>query len=363
MAEILLFHHAQGQTDGFLAFADELRAAGHGVHAPDLYDGKTFADITEGVGYAKQVGFGTIIERGVTAAEDLPSELVYAGFSLGVLPAQALAQTRPGAKGALLLHACVPVSEFGGSWPDDAPVQVHGMDADPYFVEEDLGAARELVRKVHGAVLSSLPLYPGDKHLVGDSSLPDYDEAAATLLMQRVLSFLGSIGGVTPDPVGRGERELLGQYLDLQRATVLAKTEGLDREQMASRHAPSALTLAGLLYHLALVEEVWMEVRFRGLPVREPWAGVDFESDPEWEFRTSAELEPEQLRQRYREACERSRQAAAQAAGLDQESALAIRDGGRFTLRWVLLHLLEETARHAGHADLLREAIDGTIGE
>ena len=106
-----------------------------------------------------------------------------------------------------------------------------------------------------------------------------------------------------------------------------------------------------------------MEVRFLGLPMREPWAGVDFEADPEWEFRTGAELEPEELRQRYREACERSRQAAAQAASLDQESALAIRDGGRFTLRWVLLHLLEETARHAGHADLLREAIDGTIGE
>ncbi len=104
MAEILLFHHAQGQTDGFLAFADELRAAGHGVHAPDLYDGKTFADITEGVGYAKQVGFGTIIERGVAAAEGLPGELVYAGFSLGVLPAQMLTQTRPGAKGTLLLQ-------------------------------------------------------------------------------------------------------------------------------------------------------------------------------------------------------------------------------------------------------------------
>ncbi len=106
-----------------------------------------------------------------------------------------------------------------------------------------------------------------------------------------------------------------------------------------------------------------MEVRFLGLPVREPWAGVDFESDPGWEFRTSAELEPEQLRQRYREACERSRQAAAQAAGLDQESAEAFPDGTRFTLRWVLLHLLEETARHAGHADLLREAIDGITGE
>ncbi len=363
MTDVVVFHHAQGLTDGVRRFADQLRAAGHRVTVPDLYDGKTFGTLEDGMGYAREVGFDTIIERGRAAAEGLPNEIVYVGFSLGVLPAQALAQTRPGAKGALLLHACVPVAEFGGSWPDDAPVQVHGMDADPFFAGEDLGAARELVGKVHGAGLSGLVLYPGDKHLFADSSLPDYDEAAATLLMQRVLSFLGSIGRVTPDPVGRGERELLGQYLDFQRATVLAKTEGLDREQMASRHAPSALTLAGLLYHLALVEEVWMEVRFLGLPVREPWAGVDFESDPEWEFRTSAELEPEQLRQRYREACERSRQATAQAAGLDQESAAAFPDGTRFTLRWVLLHLLEETARHAGHADLLREAIDGITGE
>src|SRR6266536_6637044 len=127
MAEILLFHHAQGQTDGFLAFADELRAAGHGVHAPDLYDGKTFADITEGVGYAKQVGFGAIIERGVAAAEGLPAELVYAGFSLGVLPAQMLGQTRPGAKGVLLYHACMPTSEFEAPWPDGVPVQIHAM--------------------------------------------------------------------------------------------------------------------------------------------------------------------------------------------------------------------------------------------
>src|ERR671937_507317 len=146
MAEVLLFHHAQGQTAGFKAFADELRRAGHTVHAPDLYDGRTFATLDDGMAYAGQVGFpDEIIERGVRAANGLPNELVYAGFSLGVLSAQKLAQTRPGARGALLFYSCVP-AEYFGAWPADVPVQVHGMDADPMFVDEgDLDAARALV--------------------------------------------------------------------------------------------------------------------------------------------------------------------------------------------------------------------------
>ncbi len=115
MAEVLLFHHAHGQTRGFLAFADGLRAAGHVVHAPDLYDGNTFTDLDDGIGYAKQVGFETIGERGQLAADGLPDGLVYAGFSLGVMPAQELAQTRPGARGALLFSAAFPASEFGGA--------------------------------------------------------------------------------------------------------------------------------------------------------------------------------------------------------------------------------------------------------
>jgi dienelactone hydrolase len=190
VAEILLFHHAQGQTEGFLAFADELRAAGHVVHTPDLYDGETFADLTEGVDYAKQVGFGTIIERGVASAEDLPAELVYAGFSLGVLPAQMLTQTRPGAKGALLLHGFVPTSEFEAPWPDGVPVQIHMMDADEW-AEEDLPAAREFVDQVDTAELF---LYPGDGHLFADSSLRDFDAEAAALLKERVLLLLERVG-------------------------------------------------------------------------------------------------------------------------------------------------------------------------
>ena len=189
MTELLLFHHAHGQTPGFLAFADELRAAGHVVHAPDLYDGRTFTDLDEGVGYAQEVGFGTIGERGRLAAESLPNELVYAGFSLGALPAQMLAQTRPGSKGALLFSAAFPASEFGGSWPSGVPLQIHMMENDEWALE-DLPAARELVETTDDAELF---LYPGDRHLFADNSLPDYDESAATLLEQRVLAFLKGV--------------------------------------------------------------------------------------------------------------------------------------------------------------------------
>lgn len=188
MAEMLLFHHAQGQTPGFLAFAEELRGAGHTVHAPDLFDGRTFGSLSDGLAHAEQLGFGTLLERGAGAADELPDELVYAGFSLGVLPAQRLAQTRPGARGALLFHSCVPVSEFGTSWPAGVPVQVHAMDTDPFFVDEgDLEAARELVAS---AEYADLFLYPGSEHLFADASLPSYDPDAAGLLTRRVLDFL-----------------------------------------------------------------------------------------------------------------------------------------------------------------------------
>jgi uncharacterized damage-inducible protein DinB len=165
------------------------------------------------------------------------------------------------------------------------------------------------------------------------------------------------------DHVTGTERELLGQYLDQQRATVLRKAEGLSREQLARRHPPSSLTLSGLLLHLALVEETWFEVRFLGLPERAPWTGVDWDADPDWEFRTAAELDPDDVRDRYRVACDRSRAVVAGTSDLDQLSVLPMRDGRTFSLRWVLLHLIEETARHAGHADLLREAVDGSVGE
>ena len=188
MAEVLLFHHALGQTAGFMAFADDLRRAGHSVHTPDLYDGRTFATLDAGMAYATQVGFGEIIGRGERAANSLPHALVYAGFSLGVLPAQKLAQTRAGARGALLFYSCVPTSEFGPAWPADVPVQIHGMDADPIFTGAgDLEAARALVDSTEQAELF---LYPGSQHYFADSSLPSYDADATALLTRRVLDFL-----------------------------------------------------------------------------------------------------------------------------------------------------------------------------
>jgi dienelactone hydrolase len=171
-----------------LGFADGLRRAGHTVHTPDLLDGRVFGTLEEGVEYAGEVGFGEVVERGVRAAEQLPESLVYAGFSLGVLPAQKLAQTRPGARGALFVHACVPVSEFGSAWPSGVPVQVHAMEADPFFVEEgDIDAARTLVQQTDAAELF---LYPGDQHLFADPSLSSYEEEAAALLQRRVMDFL-----------------------------------------------------------------------------------------------------------------------------------------------------------------------------
>ena len=190
MAGVVLFHHALGLTPGIVAFADDLRRAGHTVHTPDLFQGRTFTSVEEGVGHAREIGFSEILARGVRAVDRQPAELVYGGFSLGVLPAQKLAQTRAGARGALLFYACVPVSEFSPSWPDGVPVQVHAMDADPFFVDEgDIDAARALVDEAEHAELF---LYPGDQHLFADSSLPSYDADAAALLRQRVLDFLAT---------------------------------------------------------------------------------------------------------------------------------------------------------------------------
>ena len=189
MTEVVLYHHVQGLTDGVRSFADELRRAGHAVHTPDLFDGRTFNTIEEGMAFAREAGFGELVERGLTAAEGTDPEAVYAGFSFGVMVAQQLAQTRLGARGALLMYSCLPVSEFGDAWPEGVPVQVHGKDGDPFF-DEDIEAARALVDSTDRAELF---LYPGEEHLFADSSLPAYDAASAELLTERVLAFLNAI--------------------------------------------------------------------------------------------------------------------------------------------------------------------------
>ena len=186
MSEVVLFHHIQGLTDGVRSLAEELRQGGHVVHTPDLFDGRTFPTLDEGMAFAREAGFGALAERGVAAADAYPPGVVYAGISFGVMVAQQLTQTRSGARGALFLSACLPVSEFGAAWPEGVPVQVHGKDADPFF-DEDLEAARALADSTGDAELF---LYPGEEHLFTDASLPAYDAAATALLLERVLPFL-----------------------------------------------------------------------------------------------------------------------------------------------------------------------------
>lgn len=196
MAEVLLFHHVQGLTDGIRAFAEELRAGRHTVHTPDLFEGKRPATIDEGVALIQSIGDELLLERADRAVADLSDGLVYAGFSWGAGMAQQFAQTRPGARGALLYESCTPITgEWAvGPWPDGLPVQIHGMDKDPFFaLGGDIEAARELVETV-GPEVAELFVYPGDRHLFADSSLPSYDADAAALVVQRSREFLDRVG-------------------------------------------------------------------------------------------------------------------------------------------------------------------------
>ncbi len=195
MAEVVLFHHVQGLTDGVRAFADQLRAGGHTVHVPDLFDGERPASVDDGVALVRSIGDQALDERTDQVVADLPATVVYAGFSFGAATAQRLAQTRPGARGALLYEACMPIAgEWAfGPWPAGVPVQVHGMDRDPFFAQEgDLDAARQLVETV-GSDVAQLFVYPGDQHLFTDSSLPSYDADAAALVVQRSRELLDRV--------------------------------------------------------------------------------------------------------------------------------------------------------------------------
>ncbi|MEO8263697.1 MAG: dienelactone hydrolase family protein [Pseudolysinimonas sp.] len=190
MTQIVLFHHAQGLTSGVVALAERFEQAGHTVHLPDVYDGKAFADLESGMANAKAVGFQKLLDDAVAATDSLDTDVVYIGLSLGVMPAQQLAQTKPGARAAILVGSAIPADEFGDVWPSSVPLQIHGMDADPIFVGEgDIDAARTLVADA-GAELF---LYPGDGHLFIDNSLSDYDEAAAETAIERMLDLVARV--------------------------------------------------------------------------------------------------------------------------------------------------------------------------
>lgn len=186
MNEILLFHHGQGLTDGVLAFAETLRSVGHTVHTPDYYDGKVFATLDEGVAYRDEIGIPELANRAVAAAQSLPTDLVYAGFSLGTGPAQLLAQTRPGARGALLISGCLPTAAFETPWPTDVALAVHATEHDPWV---DFDVAEGLVSEAHG----TLERYPGSAHLFADPTNADYDPALAGRLEVSVLDWLGEL--------------------------------------------------------------------------------------------------------------------------------------------------------------------------
>lgn len=370
MTEILLFHHAQGLTPGVVAFADELRQAGHTVHTPDLFEGRTFATVEEGVAHAREIGFEEVVTRGVRAAEELPEDIVYGGFSMGALPAQQLAQTRPGARGALLFHACVPVSEFSPAWPDGVPVRIHAMEADPFFVDDgDIEAARALVQSGADA---RLLLYHGDQHLFADRSLSSWAEGPATLMTSRVIRFLD--GETELDDYGRPEPPIAADetatilgFLDYQRATLTWKTAGLDQAGLRATVGASSMTLGGLLKHMTWIEEYWFTWRLDAARPLAPFDTVDWDAEPDADWRLTEDETLDQLHATWQAAVVRSRVRVEDAladGGLGRLSRTPWPDGSSPSLRWVIVHMVEEYARHNGHADLIRESIDGgQIGE
>ncbi len=378
MVEVVLFHHVQGLTPGVVAFAEELRRVGHTVHTPDLFDGNTFDTLEEGLTYAQQAGFEAIGKRAVEFAESLPADVVYAGFSMGVMPAQQLAQTREGARGTVLMSACLPRSEFGDAWPDSVPVQVHGMADDPEFNNGwDLPAAQAIVDEARDGRLF---VYPGEQHLFGDSSLAAYDPEAASLMTERVLAFLDRIGAhpMTPSetgidehgrphpPVAAGEVETLLGFLDYQRATFAWKCRGLDADGLNTAVAASTMTLGGMLKHLALVEDDWFSVRLRGNDPQPPWDTADWKADYDWDWHSAVDDSPGELFALWEATVERSRSMVAEAlveGGMDSLAKAPWSNGQAPSMRWIVTHMIEEYARHNGHADLIREFVDGETGE
>lgn len=191
MATIVLFHHALGLTSSLRDYADVLRSFGHEVVTPDLFDGRTFADVHQGVAHAESIGFDRLVHQAEAAADRVASEAVFVGFSLGVLPAQHLVQTRPRSRGAVLFYACAPESMLAHPLPDGVPVQIHANEFDPFFVHDgDIDHARALVTS-HPSV--ELYLYPGTGHLFAETNHPDFENDSAMQARGRVASFLAAL--------------------------------------------------------------------------------------------------------------------------------------------------------------------------
>jgi uncharacterized damage-inducible protein DinB len=172
----------------------------------------------------------------------------------------------------------------------------------------------------------------------------------------------------TTAPLSGNEVEVLVGFLDHHRDTLRLKAEGLDAGQLAQRLEPSTMTLGGLLKHMAYVEDWWFNQVFAGNPAPEPWASVDWDADNDWDWHSAVDDSPEDVRALL-DATIATSDGIVQAAlagpdGLDAVSVLEShkRPGQKFNLRWVVAHLFEEYARHNGHADLLRESIDGQVG-
>lgn len=185
MTDVILFHHALGVTDGINAFADRLRTGGHAVTVGDLFGGKTFDNIDDGVAYEEELGWEEVIARSEAAIAPLRPAIVIGGFSLGAVYAQRLAQTREGALGALLYHGGDnPPSAFETPWPPQVGLQIHVSEGDRWFNRE---GGEQLVSEVPNGELF---LYPGSAHLFTDSSWEEYDEASTNLVIERTLAFL-----------------------------------------------------------------------------------------------------------------------------------------------------------------------------
>jgi dienelactone hydrolase len=195
VSEVVLFHSALGLRPGVIAAAERLRAAGHTVHAPDYYDGEVFEDLDEGLRKRDALGYAEIVRRAKEAVVGLPAGLAFAGFSLGAVPAELLAATAPGARGAVLMHAAIPVEGFGEfgveRWPEGVPVQVHYAAEDPWVEAEEVEALGEAVRGAGAAFEEHA--YPGSGHLFADPDLPEYDRASSETMWRRVLTFLDRV--------------------------------------------------------------------------------------------------------------------------------------------------------------------------